>query len=451
MPKTSFHLEPCDLINSESHNRRTRKFDHVRTDLTPLNESLMLIDYSLQKELANIRREVKAKTKRKLQSNAIPIKEGVIVIKEDTTIEDVRRFCDACEKRWGIIPLHIHIHKDEGHWKGKEWIPNLHAHIVWRMYNREGRNCRIRDTDCAEMQDIAAQVLGMERGKPSTKKHLQSLEYKIKQLEQHIEDMQYELTDLRQERADVTKQVVELKSKADKLAKENEERTRKNAESEVKSRWQLRLTEISDTAKGILERFSDLDNKKRAENAEKSKEAAEKRLEEVERGKLAYRQQVQEEAYDEILKERRRSQREIEESGDYKSKYEELRDSIESNKPYAQYWDNLSDIVEKSEQRGLNFSIGEMMRLAEGHPLQMDRLPTGERMEDIGEPSGIRIKWGRMARDFVLAMKRHGQEVWRKFDDWRVSFNTAKERLDQSRSEKKTEEKQERRTRGIAR
>lgn len=439
------------MINSESHNRRTRKFDHVRADLTPLNESLMLIDHSLQKELVNIKREVKAKTDRKLQKNAIPIKEGVIVIKDDTTLEDVRCFCDACEKRWGIIPLHIHIHKDEGHWKGKEWIPNLHAHIVWRMYNRDGRNCRIRDTDCAEMQDIAAQVLGMERGMPSTKKHLRALEYKIKQLEQQVEEVQLEITDLRQERTDVAKQVLELKTKADKLAKENEEQKRKNAENETKSKWQLRLMEISDTAKGILERFSDLDGKERIERAEKAKEAAEKRLEEVERGKLEYRQQVQDEAYDEILKERRRSQREIEESGDYKYKYEELRDSLENHKPYAQYWDNLSDIAEKSEERGLNFSIAEMMKLAEGHPLQVEELPTGERMEDIGEPSGIRIKWGRMARDFVLSMKRHGQEVWQKFDDWRMSFNTAKERLNQSRSEKKTEEKQEKRTRGIAR
>lgn len=193
MAKTSFHLKPCDLVNSEAHNRRTRKFDYVREDLSNLNESHSYIEHSLQKEHSRIKKEVKEKTGRKLQKNAIPIKEGVIVIKDDTSMEDIKRFCAKCEDRWGIVPLQIHMHKDEGHWKGKEWIPNLHAHIVWRMYNREGRNCRIKNVDCSEMQTIAAEVLCMERGKASDKKHLSAMEYKIQQQEQRIEELESEL------------------------------------------------------------------------------------------------------------------------------------------------------------------------------------------------------------------------------------------------------------------
>lgn len=193
MAKTSFHLKPCDLVNSEAHNRRTRKFDYVREDLSNLNESHSYIEHSLQKEHSRIKKEVKEKTGRKLQKNAIPIKEGVIVIKNDTSMEDIKRFCAKCEDRWGIVPLQIHMHKDEGHWKGKEWIPNLHAHIVWRMYNREGRNCRIKNVDCSEMQTIAAEVLCMERGKASDKKHLSAMEYKIQQQEQRIEELESEL------------------------------------------------------------------------------------------------------------------------------------------------------------------------------------------------------------------------------------------------------------------
>lgn len=45
-----------------------------------------------------------------------PIREGVLLIKADTTLNDLRRFCDICEQRWGITPIQIFIHKDEGHW-----------------------------------------------------------------------------------------------------------------------------------------------------------------------------------------------------------------------------------------------------------------------------------------------------------------------------------------------
>ncbi len=209
--KTSFHLEPCDLINSESHNRRTRKFEHVRSDLSHLNQSHSYIDHSLLKEESNIKREVKEKTKRKMQKNAIAIKEGVILIKEDTTMEELQRFCAKCEERWGIVPLQIHTHMDEGHWKDGVWIPNLHAHIVFRMYNREGRNCRIKNVDCAEMQDLAAEFLGMERGKPSTKKHLSSLQFKIEQQEKTIAEQKEQIEQLQAAVKDKTELSEKLK------------------------------------------------------------------------------------------------------------------------------------------------------------------------------------------------------------------------------------------------
>ncbi len=49
-----------------------------------------------------------------------PIHEGVLLIKLDTTLEDVRRFGEECQQRWGITPLQIFLHKDEGHWLGGE-------------------------------------------------------------------------------------------------------------------------------------------------------------------------------------------------------------------------------------------------------------------------------------------------------------------------------------------
>lgn len=195
MAKTSVHLKPCNIAASESHNKREKELDYVRKELSHLNESFSYTDRTLQAELAKIKREVKQKTGRKLQKNAIPLKEGVIVIGENTTMSDIRKYCDICKQRFGIQPLQIHIHRDEGHIKSKEWKPNLHAHIVWGMYNEAGKNVRLSREDCAEMQTILAETLGMERGKQSNKKHLSSLEFKLQEQEKTIEQLEKQLKD----------------------------------------------------------------------------------------------------------------------------------------------------------------------------------------------------------------------------------------------------------------
>ena len=38
-----------------------------------------------------------------------PLKEGVVVIKEDTTMEQLRKFCEVCKQRWGITALQVFI------------------------------------------------------------------------------------------------------------------------------------------------------------------------------------------------------------------------------------------------------------------------------------------------------------------------------------------------------
>ena len=43
-----------------------------------------------------------------------PLKEGVVVIKEDTTMEQLQKFCKVCNERWGVTALQVFIHRDEG-------------------------------------------------------------------------------------------------------------------------------------------------------------------------------------------------------------------------------------------------------------------------------------------------------------------------------------------------
>ena len=42
-----------------------------------------------------------------------PIREGVLLIRPETTLADVREFGKECQRRWGITPLQIFLHKDE--------------------------------------------------------------------------------------------------------------------------------------------------------------------------------------------------------------------------------------------------------------------------------------------------------------------------------------------------
>ena len=81
-----------------------------------------------------------------------PIREGVLIIRPDTTLADVRKFGEECQRRWGITPLQIFLHKDEGHWLsgqpesgdresfqvGEKWFkPNYHAHIIFDWMNHD--------------------------------------------------------------------------------------------------------------------------------------------------------------------------------------------------------------------------------------------------------------------------------------------------------------------------
>ena len=81
---------------------------------------------------------------------------------------------EECQRRWGITPLQIFLHKDEGHWLngqpeaedkesfqiGGRWFkPNYHAHIVFDWMNHEtGKSRKLNDEDMATMQTLAFQI-----------------------------------------------------------------------------------------------------------------------------------------------------------------------------------------------------------------------------------------------------------------------------------------------------
>ena len=223
--KSSIHIKPCNVASSEAHNRRTAEYMrnigkskiYIVSELTADNEQWINPDFGspeLQTHYENIKRMVKEKTGRAMQekererkgkngkiikvAGCSPIREGVLLIRPDTTLEDVRRFGEECQKRWGITPLQIFLHKDEGHWLngqpapedresfqvGERWFkPNYHAHIVFDWMNHDtGKSRKLNDDDMMQMQTLASDILLMERGKSKAvtgKEHLERNDFII--------------------------------------------------------------------------------------------------------------------------------------------------------------------------------------------------------------------------------------------------------------------------------
>ena len=264
--KTSINIKPCNVGSSGPHNRRTAEYlanirkekIYIRTDLMAKNEAWVspeLGDTSLTERNRQIAAMVKEKTGRAMQTKdrervskktgkvtivrgSTPIKEGVVVIKEDTTMEQLRHFCEVCRQRWGITALQIFIHRDEGHYgvpgDTATWKPNLHAHIVWDWMNHDtGKSCKLNEKDMSEMQTVLAECLEMERGtsKAETgKEHLERTDFIIAKQKQKAEQVKAEKEAAEADRDAAIRETENAKSEHEKLQIGNEEKQRRREE-----------------------------------------------------------------------------------------------------------------------------------------------------------------------------------------------------------------------------
>lgn len=127
-----------------------------------------------------------------MPKNATPIREAVVVIKADTSIDELKDATTRMKERFGVTAFQIYTHKDEGHENNEgNWIPNLHAHIVFSWYDFKNHSTvKLNKYDCMEMQDIFAECLGMARGKSSDKKHLNAIQQKIEAEQKRLAELQ---------------------------------------------------------------------------------------------------------------------------------------------------------------------------------------------------------------------------------------------------------------------
>ena len=233
--KSSIHIKPCNIKSSEAHNRRTAEYMrnigesriYIVSELSADNEQWINPDFGspdLQMHYDNIKQMVKEKTGRAMQekererkgkngkiikvAGCSPIREGVLLVKADTTMADVKKFGDECQRRWGITPLQIFLHKDEGHWLsgqpdaednesfqvGERWFkPNYHAHIVFDWMNHDtGKSQKLNDDDMMEMQTLASDILSMQRGQSKSetgKEHLERNDFIIEKQRAELQRM----------------------------------------------------------------------------------------------------------------------------------------------------------------------------------------------------------------------------------------------------------------------
>ncbi len=197
--KTSINFKAAKS-DSEIHNFRKKSFDYIRKDLTPKNEYWM--EQKIADRVQKIESYCKEKSGRKLQKNAMPVREAVVVIKENTTMQDLHNLSKRLEEELKIRIFQIAIHKDEGHYDKdtNEWKPNYHAHLVADWQDLEtGKTLKHQSFHYSKMQDLAAECLEMERGISGSLARLEAVEFKIKKKEEDLKILEERYQEMQQE------------------------------------------------------------------------------------------------------------------------------------------------------------------------------------------------------------------------------------------------------------
>ena len=219
--KTSIHICAAKY-GAEKHNRRKKEMKHIHPEYSHLNKSWEANDFkSVADEIRKAKERYSQKhfcrkafidqngnkvwgidtsKPKKMPKNSEPIREGVAVITEATTMEQMQQLAQQIEQRWGIKTKAIYAHLDEGHehlvtdkdhQQGKYldtpegrtiFLWNHHAHYLFDWTDHETGQCiNLNRHDMSELQDMLANTFMMERGKKSDKKWRDAHTFKAEQ------------------------------------------------------------------------------------------------------------------------------------------------------------------------------------------------------------------------------------------------------------------------------
>lgn len=165
MPKSFIKIKPV-TGNSERHNTREISPKYL---ISGSAENYHVSDEKISEVLKKVQENYLEKVGQRMQAKTTPIREAVVLLKDDDNNKNIRKLFDLSDKleeRFGIRAFQWHIHNDEGHIdkRGKAKY-NYHAHIVFDWTNKEtGKTLKLTKSDMSEIQTITADVLEMERG-----------------------------------------------------------------------------------------------------------------------------------------------------------------------------------------------------------------------------------------------------------------------------------------------
>lgn len=162
MSISSIHIGNSS-ISAVIHNERFFSVDYAIDD-DKKNEYLTLDNTALNMRLAKL--DYESTRKKKLPKNTELVKEAIVNLNENHSIDDLKKISDYLANDFGYKICHLAIHKDEGHIENERKIFNYHAHIL--MINYDFKNHRtIRPTpgQMRKIQTDVAKLLEMSRGK----------------------------------------------------------------------------------------------------------------------------------------------------------------------------------------------------------------------------------------------------------------------------------------------
>ena len=276
--KTSINFKAVKS-DSEIHNFRKKSFDYIRKDLTHKNEYWM--EQKIADRLLKIEAFCKEKSGRKLQKNAMPVREAVVVIKENTTMQDLHNLSKRLEEELKIRIFQIAIHKDEGHYDKdtKEWKPNYHAHLVadWQDL-QTGKTLKHQSFHYSKMQDLAAECLEMERGISGSLARLEAVEFKIKKREEDLKILEERYNEIKTElESKKSEDLIVKKSDFLGFQKIKKDKTIENYKKAIKTKSIQLLknkTELESKEKQIVELKTKIESLKKEVFFFKSKNSA---------------------------------------------------------------------------------------------------------------------------------------------------------------------------------
>lgn len=202
MAKASINIKAVSAT-SELHNKREVKLDYNYPELEVNNESWEA--NTIEEREKEIKAYCKQVSGRKLQKNATPIREGVVNLNSNHTMEDLKQLAKDLKAKHKIDCFQIHIHRDEG--KSREDL-NYHAHMVFDWQDKEtGKTLKLGKAAISQLQDTVAESLKMERGElrvNSNRNRLEPIEYKRQQEELRLKELQPQIERLEQKKNTAT-------------------------------------------------------------------------------------------------------------------------------------------------------------------------------------------------------------------------------------------------------